>query len=147
MKLSPRSRVGALALLLVFALAFGLAACGGVGTSTSSGGSSQPLTLNCVSTQTPHPIDTVSVEVTCTVTNAPSAATSFILNYAVVGAGGQSHPLSPTCQAPIQHGTGVCAKTYDLPFPLANGKFVVTGSLLPTHQALGPVTPVKSAGG
>ncbi|GEM_PF-6953308 len=128
---------------LGLALALGLAACGGAGASTSAGGSPQPLSFKCVSAAVAHPIDTESVTIACTVTNAPSAASSFTLNYAVVDASGVSHPLPVTCKATLTHGAGVCTKTYNLPVPLANAKIVVTGSLFPDHQALGPVTPTK----
>lgn len=134
MKWSYRVAIVALSLLLAM-----LAACGSP--SGSLGGTTGQPTLTCTDRTAAHPIDTMSVVLTCAVVNAPSAATSYTLQYTIVDALGHPRSMGATCAGSLSGGAGTCTQTYSLPIPLDPSKATVSGTLQPGGQKLGPVKP------
>lgn len=134
MKWSYRVAVVALSLLLTI-----LAACGA--SSNVPGATAGPPTLTCTDRTAVHPVDTMSVMLTCAVVNAPNADTSYTLQYTVIDSLGHPRPMGATCAGSLTGGAGTCTQTYSLPIPLDPSKATVSGTLQPGGQKLGPVTP------
>ena len=134
MKWSHRAAILALSLLLTI-----LAACGA--SSGSLGGTTGQPTLTCTDRSAAHPIDTVSVVLTCAVSNAPSTAASYTLQYTIIDSLGHPRQMGATCAGSLSAGAGTCTQMYSLPIPLDPSKATVSGTLQPGGQKLGPVTP------
>jgi hypothetical protein len=92
----------------------------------------------------PVTTDTVSITLACTVTNAAGSDTSFDATYSSTGPKGQGHVADATCHSTLTNGGGVCTATFIL---AARNSALgsVTGELLPSHLALGPVTPAPGS--
>lgn len=138
----------------------GLAACSGSGVGGGLGTSATPtaatrtptaavttstsaVALVCSYQEQLRPVDSIQVILSCTVTHAPSSATSFTLRYRLTDKVGAQHLLQPDCIGALKNGQGACHQTYALTLPLASALAhgVVTGALEPDQSPLGPVAP------
>lgn len=77
----------------------------------------------------------------CTVKQAPPTDTQFILHYSVRDPAGGLHSFTQTCTGLLRNGTGSCSQIYEFVFAFLPVPAPVTGESLPSHKALGPVTP------
>jgi hypothetical protein len=101
---------------------------------------------------TPVPIAGDEVELLCLVTEAPSTDTSFTLTLVITSLGPPNPPTPSPCVGTLEHDEGTCAHTYLVSIgpppltPIASNSqpftSVVFGTLLPSGQRLGPVTPI-----
>jgi hypothetical protein len=102
------------------------------------------LTLTCTTTSSVQGIDVINMLLICNVTGAPSADTSFTLDYAITSPSTkQAHQFFPACAGHLTDGSGVCTQRYAAPVPLAVGAGVVTGTTAPDQRPLGPVSPTQ----
>jgi hypothetical protein len=99
------------------------------------------MTLACTTETSAQGIDVISTLLTCTVTNAPASATSFVLTYRVTGSLDHPHEYTATCASVLRGGSGVCSQRYNAPVPLATGKATVSGKTEPDQRPLGPISP------
>ncbi|MEO7000536.1 MAG: hypothetical protein ABI068_01870 [Ktedonobacterales bacterium] len=129
-------------LLVVFALL--LAGCSGDPGGMQGSGASGAPTLHCATRQTAGQIDVIEVTLTCAVSGAASAETSFTLSYTATNANGQKRSFDATCDGQLHNGEGNCTRTYALVVPFTATSSTVVGKLLPDNRTLGPVTPTKS---
>jgi len=125
-------------------LAAALVGCGASSTgsgSTAAGSPAHAPQLACVLGSAAHPIDTIGLTLSCTVTQAPASETAFTVHDAFVNKAGQSRTLSPACHGTLVGGSGHCTKSYSVPAPFLLGNGTVTGSTQPHQYSLGPVGP------
>jgi hypothetical protein len=101
-------------------------------------------TLRCTMREEPVTTDTVSVILACTVANASGSDTSFTASYYSKSLKGQGHSADAMCQGSLRNGGGTCTATFILA-ALNAAPGSVTGELLPSHLALGPVTPARGS--
>jgi len=101
-------------------------------------------TLRCTMREEPVTTDTVSVTLACSVANASGSDTSFTASYYSRSLKGQGHSADATCQGSLRNGGGTCTATFILA-ALNSAPGSVTGELLPSHLALGPVTPARGS--
>lgn len=125
-------------LVLTLALAGSVAACGTSANENVGGG--PPPKVECSQAMTGHGIDVVNTKLTCKVTGAASSDTTFTLHYAIKH-NGTPRPFDATCAGTLQNGAGTCTQTYALVVPFDSGSASVSGELLPSHHAVGPLTP------
>jgi hypothetical protein len=119
-------RTGLIALLV----AGGAPAVGGYGSSNSR--SVPPATLRCLFYELPRPnTHDFTGGLSCQVTGATSAETSFTLTYRLNGA---------ECRGTMTRRSGSCTVSFLLNGPLES-LGTVAGELLPSHRPLGPVAP------
>ena len=85
--------------------------------------------------------DETQQTLTCTVKQAPPTDTQFILHYSVRDPAGGLHSFTQTCTGLLRNGTGSCSQIYEFVFAFSPVPAPVTGESLPSHKALGPVTP------
>lgn len=85
--------------------------------------------------------DSVRITLTCAVTHAAAADTSFTLHYGILDPVGNYQAFPQTCDGHLRNGSGSCTQTYTGIFPYAPKPGPVTGEFLPSHHKLGPVTP------
>ena len=100
--------------------------------------------LRCTMREEPVTTDTVSVTLACAVANASGSDTAFDASYFSMGLKGQGHVADATCHGSLHNGAGACTVTFILS-ARNSAPGSVTGELLPSHLALGPVTPVLSS--
>jgi len=88
--------------------------------------------------------DSVEMELTCIVNqSAAQSDTSFTLHFGILDPIGHLHPFSQACAGKLRKGSGSCSQTYTFILPYAANPGPVSGQSLPSHHALGPVTPVN----
>lgn len=162
MRLRIAARRGGYAFLLVALGCLALAACGTGdinATANPSQAATRPVIGPIVVTTTPtrsastailtcavHAAegsedDETQQTLTCTVKQAQPTDTQFILHYAVRDPAGSLHPFTQTCTGLLRKGTGSCSQIYEFVFAFSAVPAPVTGESLPSHGALGPVTP------
>jgi hypothetical protein len=165
MPLWTHARPGAYCLLFAALLCLGLAACGGDETHGAKKGSpsTSPTVVNRPPTSVAAATATVSAAslhlactthttigaqddetqqtLVCTVSHAPTADTRFTLHYSIRDPLGTLRPFTQPCEGALQNGSGWCSSTYTFSVPFAPVPGPVTGETLPSHYALGPVTP------
>ena len=120
-----------IALLILVALA-------GCGARTSNAGTPS---LRCSVQSEPSGVDVLATKLTCNVADAASNETSFTLRYTLIADDGTRRPFNATCDGTLHDGAGSCTQTYAVIAPLSPSSASVDGELLPSHRALGPVTP------
>lgn len=171
MRLRTTARQSGYAFLLIALVCLALAACGAASpadinaTATTANNPSptpagtRPAIGPVVVTATPTPSvstaqlnctvrsaegsedDETQQTLTCTVKQAPLADTQFTLHYGVRDPAGGLHSFTQTCTGPLRRGGGSCSQTYEFVFAFSPVPAPVTGESLPSHKALGPVTP------
>lgn len=100
---------------------------------------SQPATLAC--TGRPLPLAAPGLDglaVTCGVTGAGSADTSFRLVAALTAQSGETRTVDPLCEGKLQEGAGTCRGNVIAPVPYWTGSLIVTGTVQPSGSMLGP---------
>lgn len=130
-------------LLATLTLAVLTAGCGLTTVQTIGGG--PPIALQCGQATAGHGVDVVTLKLTCKVSDAPSGDTSFQLHYSLKSGNGSLRHFDAVCEGALVNGTGTCTQTYALVVPFDSGSATVSGQLLPSHKALGPMPlPVQS---
>jgi hypothetical protein len=90
-------------------------------------------------------VDVIQTLLECTVTNAPQSDTRVTLHYALLDDAGKAQPpFDATCDGTLAHGTGTCQQTYSVVAPKSPTDSSISGESLPSHTALGPVTPTEA---
>jgi hypothetical protein len=90
-------------------------------------------------------VDVIQTALQCAVTNAPQNDTRFTLHYALVDDAGKTQPpFDAPCEGALAHGSGTCQQTYSVLAPRSPTESSVSGEALPSHTALGPVTPTEA---
>jgi hypothetical protein len=132
-------RCAPLGLILLAALQ--LAACS-ISLPVSSGTPiPTPPALACADHQQVQ-LDTISHEITCIINGAPASQTGFWLYYMLADQQGHERTFQGTCQGTLTQRRGACTETYaELVGQFDHPTATITGILLPSQQALGPVTP------
>jgi hypothetical protein len=132
-------RQGLLAvLMLAFALAVG--GCGAPSTLHSSATrASEAQALTCSSRSAVHAIDTITLQLVCTVSHAPVDQSSFSLSLMVTKGSRNELTSAAKCVGSLRAGSGTCEQTYSLLAPYAGGTATVAGTLQPSGLPLGPV--------
>jgi hypothetical protein len=123
--------------IILSLLTLALASCGVTGTTPGSSG--QP-TLQCSVSVHPQGVDVLATTLTCTVTGAPTDQTGFQLYYTTTSSSGMAHRFDQPCQGNLNNETGTCTQTYAIIAPASPTPATVSGALLPSQQALGPIT-------
>lgn len=137
--------------IVVCVLPLALSACGisvdvPAASSSPSASTDSQATLTCqVHSAVDPPQDpgppTVTHDLTCDVTGAPSSETSFTLQYHLEDSG-KTLTYGPTCNGTLQNGKGACFQKYTEVVDVFNRAMpTVSGTLLPIEQKLGPVKP------
>ena len=118
-----------------------LAAAVGGCASTSTAPTPQ---ARCTVRIAPAGVDVVQTDLECIVTNAPQNDTRFTLHYALLDDAGKTlPPFDAVCEGTLAHGTGTCQQTYSVVAPKSPTDSSISGESLPSHTALGPVTPTE----
>ncbi|MFI5271987.1 MAG: hypothetical protein ACHQ4H_03010 [Ktedonobacterales bacterium] len=104
-----------------------------------------PARLDCpvaVATNPPPKIvDTVTSALTCSVTGANHADTSFAVKYKLYTTDGATNRFLLVCSGALRHGTGSCVRPFYVPFPFAPSESWAAGTALPSGNTLGPIIP------
>jgi hypothetical protein len=140
-KQNKRYRLASSVMLCGLLILLGMMASGCA--STSSAASPQ---LRCTVRIAPTGVDVIQTLLQCTVTNAPQNDTHFTLHYTLVDDAGKPLPaFDAPCEGALAHGIGTCQQTYSVVAPKSPTDSSVAGETLPSHTALGPVTPTETS--
>jgi hypothetical protein len=113
-----------------------MAACAGGGGSGSTGSPA----LQCTVSRGGHGIDTINLDLHCTVSNTAPDETSFQVTYTVVSDQGFKRTYDAPCEGSLRNGSGACDHSYVVVIPFTVASSSAAGMLLPSQRPLGPVT-------